>query len=682
MIHAVEQEGPSPEWTVAEPPAAAPEVNPVAQLFRIMRGRWLPATAVAALLGPALGVAGFLSGTELYQSQAILRVYPQESNILYQTGDGSVLKTFETFVKAETTYVASHPVMALAAERLRADFPEETRDMRVSDLVGSIEIRRSDSLIVMKTKSQEAEFARAKLAAVVDAYLERKDDTEANRAAVRLSRLQEREEELALRLQDIRARVLEVGGEFGIEALRKAHVEKVARIEELTARQAELRSTLASLEAETGASTADMANQEILRATLLDRALADLNFDKAKREAELETLLSRYAPDAAQVRDKRQQVAVLERALGDRREQIRLLGQTGALTDGGAESAEESTAEIRAVLNKVDGQLATAREEARVLNGKQVELSAFAEAEEETRSLLEETRKALEVIRLETDRALPGYTVVMSPPVRPDEPSEDSSKMLGAAGFAVGGVLAFGGALGLAIGNRRLRHSDDLGSCSHLAPVIRVGRRGADAATEADALRNALQLWPLRRPQAVGRARLIGVARLDRGAPSAMARDLAESFARARLQTLLVDADLASEALTRDLDLVGTPGWREALAAGCAPLSLPMGESLQLCPAGTGTETSDRSVGVKALREAVNMMAEGREVVVLHAGSLSESLSAELVLSVCDIAVIETRRGDRLSAIRPRIEAVAGLAAQGAGLVFTNARRADPGLPA
>ena len=127
-----------------------------------MRGRWKHALGGAMLLGTALATIGLMSGTKLYESQAILRVFPQESNILYATGDGSVLKTFGSFVKAETTYVASHPVMSRATDTITAENPEMKGTLTTSNLSGSIEIRRSDSLIVLQDQKQGSGVLRAR----------------------------------------------------------------------------------------------------------------------------------------------------------------------------------------------------------------------------------------------------------------------------------------------------------------------------------------------------------------------------------------------------------------------------------------------------------------------------------------------------------------------------------------
>ena len=104
----------------APPPAppTEPVSSPLAGVTRLMRGRWMLLGCLSGVLAPALAVAGFMTGTKMYASQAILRVYPQQTSILYEQGDDSVLKTFDSFVKAETTYVASAPVMDRATETL------------------------------------------------------------------------------------------------------------------------------------------------------------------------------------------------------------------------------------------------------------------------------------------------------------------------------------------------------------------------------------------------------------------------------------------------------------------------------------------------------------------------------------------------------------------------------------
>ena len=663
-----------PDDALAAPGSAAPEPNPVAGLARAMRGRWKLAVGGAALLGPAFAAAGFLSGVELYASQAILRVFPQESNILYATGDDSVLKTFDSFVKAETTYVASNPVMERAAVTLRAGHADLAADLKATDLAGSVEIRRNDSLIILTTKSRDAVFVSAKLGAVVDAYLGLKDEADAARTAVRLEELRLRETDLVSRLAALRASQLEIGGEFGSDAIAKAHVEKIAQIEAIAARKSEVAATLATLEANAGPSSADMSDQEILRATLLDRGLADLSFERAKKMSELANIRARLADHMPEIHWKREEIAVIETAIADRREQIRILGQTGALTDTSAGSTETSVTEIRALYEKVAEQLDAARADARDLNRRRVELDAISKEVAEAQELLEETRRALEVIVLESGRALPGFTVLMSPPSEPAEPSEDNSKLLAAAGLAGGAAVAAFAALGLGLAERRLRFGETLAPVAHLLPVVQVSAAGPKDREAADRLRNEIQLRPLRGPRLVRRAPVIAVVRPASGGSGQLARALAESHARARMRTLLIDADLGGNP-----DPHGPAGLRELLAdgPGSAEPQEAEGGFLELL-AGRHSAIRDDTVAAPAIRAVIDRLAEGFDAVIVSAGSLEDRLASRFVLATADIAVADIRPSDPRAIVLRHAERVDGLPRHGAVAVIRDARPGDP----
>lgn len=663
---------------LTEPPAP-PEQSPLAGLVRAMRGRWLVSAAAALVLGPLCATGGFLSGTQLYQSNAILRLFPQESNILYRSGDDSVLKTFDSFVKAETTAVASDPVMDRARTRLTADWPDLAATMSTRDLAQSIEIKRNDSLITLTTKSRDPAFAAAKVDAVVSAYLDLQAEAETARSNVRLAELQTREESLLSRQAEIRRKMLEVGGEYGTDALAKAHVEKVAQIDALAARRAEVEATLAALRTAAGESSADMSDNEIMRATLLDRALADLNFDRAKRLADLSTLLLRYPEASPQVQDLREQIAVIDQAMAERREQIKVLGQTGALTDTSGANAEASQAEIAALLDKVSGQLAEARAEARELNGKRADLEGLQEEADDVRKLLEETSAALEMIRLEAGRALPGYSAVLSPASLATQPAEDSRKLLAAAGLGGGGMLPFAVALVLGLTSRRLRYSDALLPFSHRVPVLRVVPRRNPAPSEPDRLRNALLLHPLRQPHPAGAARVMTFTRLDHGAPSQLALDLARSFGSAGLRVLLIDADLAEGSLSSHLDLAGKPGWSELLLGQTAE-PVAIAECLAVLPAGNRNQKAELTTGIAGLRALVSRLSQDRDLVLICARDAGASVLTDLLMSLSDLAVAEVCPGDRKTVVADQVLRLDTLPRQGGCLVFQSARPGDPGL--
>ena len=662
-------------------PAAieAPQPNPIAALARAMRGRWKAVAVSAALLGPAISAAGYFEGVQLYESQAILRVYPQESNILYATGNDSVLKTFDSFVKAETTYVASEPVMVRSVAALALSRPDLANELKTSDLSGSVEIKRSDSLIVLKTRSKDRNFAREKLEAVIASYLALKSEAEEKRSAVRLSELHDREAEISQRLSALRADQLEVGGEFGLSALAKAHIEKIAQIDGLSGRKAEVAATLAALEAESSVSSADTSDQEIMRATLLDRAMADLSFERAKLKSELAGLQASFTEANKMFFKENEQavldqIGVIEKAIDDRREQIRVLGQTGALTDVAASDNDTTVAELKSLFEKVSSQLEAARQEARDLNRRRIELDRIESEIDEAQSLLEETRHALEVIRLESGRALPGYAVVMSPPSQSVDPAEDSRKMFMAAGMIGGFFLAGALILVLALFERRLRFAETLAPFEDRIPVHQVSDADEADGYAADLLRNELQLQNLRKPRLVGKAPVIAVTRACNGETTDLARSLAESFARARMKTLFVDADLGN--LDEE---VSATGWQNVLLGQASePRANAQTDGLWELPEGTPGTLEDRMVSAPMVRTAIEQASQSFDVVIVSAGSLKDRLSAQLILSNSDVGVLAMTPSDSRADVFAQIDRLDELPRNGSVAVMRNALRGDP----
>ncbi|WP_164659296.1 hypothetical protein [Tropicibacter sp. Alg240-R139] len=662
-------------------PAEGPEPNPVQNLARAMRGRWKHAIGGAMLLGPALGGIGYLSGAQLYESQAILRVYPQESNILYATGEASVLKTFDSFVKAETTYVASHPVMSRAVDTITASQPEKRGDLSAKDLSGSIEIKRRDSLIVLKTKSREPGFAQQKLDAVVVAYLQLKVEAEDARSAVRLSELYNREQELVQRLAQLRATQLEVGGEFGMNAITKAHIEKIAQIDSLAARKSEVAATLTALQADRGGASADTSDEEIMRATLLDRAMADLNFERAKLMAELAGLRAGYEGQSnarfrLKVSAKLDEIAVIETALADRREQIKVLGQTGALTNASADGNDTSVVEIRSLYSKIEGLLDAARAEARDLNRRRIELDQVEQDIDEARDLLEETRHALEVIRLESGRSLPGYAVVMSPASLPIDPVSDSRKMLAASGMMGGAGLALMLALAMGLTERRMRFGESLTPVEHQVPVLQVSSAGLTDAHAADLLRNELQLHPLRKPRLVGKAPVIAVTSADDSQTTDLARALAESHARAQMKTLFIDADIGAANSSESAN-----NWRSFITDTLSGPTYAQGANgIWELPQGPTCDLEDSGVSAPMVRDALDEVLYDFDVVIVSAGSLCDRLSCQFVLPAADVGVLQIIPSTRKDAVFAQINRLDGLPRNGSVAVLRDALPGDPWL--
>ncbi len=657
-----------------------PEFNPLQALGRLMRGRWLPLLAISALVAGSGGAIGFSTGTEVYEGRTIIRISAREPSILFANSDNSRLKLFQAFVKGETTYVASHPVMARAAEIVAADPSAVGTETTAKSMTDAVGIQRNDALIVITAASTNATLAAAKANAVVEAYLALTAENELDRSNYREGELAAREAELLTKLERSNHQMLEVGGEFGSASLAKAHIAKVAQLEALLTRRAEVEATLEAMRAKTNLAGTDMGDVEIKRATLLDRGLADLTFDKAKREAELVALLRRYVDGSPKVIEKRQEIIIMDAAITARREQIGVLGRTGALTDAETSSEDETISEIEAVLAKVNTQIAEVRDDAKALNGKRLRLDFLQEEHDETRRMLDETRRALDAVRLESQNAMPGLIEVLTPAIVPDAPIKNKRKVFGAVGFAGGGLVAM--ALFLFIAARRglVRYSDDLWRLTPRMPLLSVmprQRRLDGPDRDVDQLCNTIQLLP---DHGVGRfrtTRIIAVGGAD-GADSAdLAHALGDSFTRRAIPTLLLDADLVSGSLTKSLGLQDAQGWREMLS-GRAPMVQVDPSGMTVRGAGVYESVLDDNVSAQMVRDALSAAGQEFDVIVLNLGGLCGSLSATLVAASADLVIGVVQPGDRLDEVDRSLRRVDELSRMGAAIVFYDAAQVDP----
>lgn len=659
----------------------APEPNPIASVARAMRGRWKWSVGGALVLGALMGTGGYMSGIQLYESQAILRVFPQESNILYATGDDSVLKTFDSFIRAETSYVASHPVMSRALQTLVEVSPEFATELKVRDLAGAVDIRRSDSLIVLTTRNPDPSFALQILEAVVGAYFDLNLEAEEARSGVRLAELRDREKELVTRLTDLSVDQLRIGDEFGNDAISKAHEEKIFQIDALSLRLEEIETSLAGLEANNGNTSVDAADTEIMRVSMLDDIIGSLGTQRARLLGELATLRVDYA-DRTNVRFEQRQrslveeIFVIDTALEERREQIRLLAQTGALTDATSKDVEQNIADTRALRDRISTQLGAARAEARDLNRRRIDLDRVGQEIVAAEKLLDETRRALEVIRLESGRALPGYTVLMSPPSKASDPVDDSRKILAAAGIAGGGALSFMIALILGLSERRLRFAETLTPYEYRLPVLQVSAAGDADMDAADRLRNELQLHPLRRPRLVGKAPVITVVRAEPGPTSDFGLTLAESYSRARMKVLFIEADMG-QSVEGDTGI----GWSDLLCGD--EIALPEAtEAALLYKLSTGSSgrLDDRTISAPMVRSAIERLARSFDVIIVSGGSLQDRLSCQFLLSAADVGVLAMRPTDLRTSILMQIERLDNLPRNGAVAVMRHSLPGDPWL--
>jgi Mrp family chromosome partitioning ATPase len=677
------------EFLETDTPAEA--LDPLGIVLRSLRGRERRVAAIVICVALLAAICAYLFVKPIYQSAGVVRVLAREQKILYADADDSRLRLYDAFVSAEMQLIQSRPVLDSALSDLHAPrsglrhAPED-----VGDLAAMIEVSNKKGLVTVAGRSGDPELSAAAVNAVLSSYEAGNEAARGRQYDVRRTELSARESELEALLEQLNFRYLEIGGEHDVSTLAKAHVAKTAQLEVLEQRIDELGNTILQLQA-TGGVGADVGNVEIQRATLLDKATADMTYERAKRLASLETLRRRYRSSHPKLRSAELELLSLESAITERREQITTLGKAGALTGGSGGSTQQSLDELETVMQKLVARRQAVREEASELNSKRIRIRSVVTEQDRVSELLEETKRALDVVQVESHNDLSRSVVVVSRGKIPDGAIDDKRKpaALGAAVF--GGLGTFASFVLGTLLMSRVRFSDDLDqSATKLLASVAEEEPCAQAPllTAAHELRNE---FDLRMPANIDRPLVIGVVASTTGSgATSMAEALARTYADKSREVLLIDADLREHGLTQLHKLDQAPGVLEVVSAvtslSRAAEALPAeGANLHLLPAGA-VERVSTSAGylseltVDDMQDLLNLARDEYNVVVVDLGELSSGRQSAVGAALVDRVVMVGARDESKRKLATALHLLERLAPEKTLLFFNRAHQWDPAL--
>lgn len=643
-------------------------------LLGALRGRMVLGALIGLLLAILFAAGIFFTTKPVFQSQGLMRIVARESKILYANSDDSRLRLFDAFVAAEVTYLTSRPVLDrtlrnLQAANIKAGWPQE-----VGDIAKAVNITSQKGLVTISGKSGTGETAAALVNGLLDAYAELRLEQNETRQDFRTSELTGREASLLEQLKAIDEKILDVGQEYGQDAIAKAHVNKISQIDEVSTRIDELSSTITQLETVGFATDADAGDAEIKRSMLLDNSMASMTYDRAKKAAEASSLEKRYKADHPKVIAAKAEIAILDTAIENRSQQITALGRTGALTSGGEEKKEQSTVELKALLAKMQERKSTLESEALDLIGRIVKLGYLKEERAQTRERLDETRRVLEEVRVESRNALPGVTEVVARGSVPDKPFEDKRKAMAMVGMMGGlgmgfGLIAFWGMVFPTI-----RSEGDIAGLGK--SVVAAGSLGSPQ-EPVDKLRASFHLALSRSTGTLGRTVAVIGGGKDSGATT-LANALALSFQQTGARTALIDANLLNPALTGALgatEAAGITDWMTGSRPDLIPLTQANG--MTLLAAGRNRTVGDNAIAPRDVSRILEALASGSDIVVADCGSANRVLSSTLFAAQADLAVLVLRRGTSLGEARAAVASILA-ASRRQILVVLTGRPASP----
>jgi uncharacterized protein involved in exopolysaccharide biosynthesis/Mrp family chromosome partitioning ATPase len=664
-----------------EPQAA---LDPLGILRRALRGRE-SRVALAMLLVALLGAMGAYFGINpAYQSSGMVRVMAREAKVLYSDSDDSRLRLYDAFVTAEMELLRSRPVLEAALEDLysreNVNFPLPGD---VGDLAGMFSTSSKKGLISVAARSPYPELSAASVNAVLGAYEASNEASRRRHFDVRRSELSAREQELQSALVALNSEYLATGGEHDAGTLSRAHIAKTAQLEVLEERISDLGNTIAQLQA-TGGVGADVGNVEIQRATLLDKATADMTYERAQRLAALETLKRRYQPSHPKLRAAEGELAILEAAIDERREQIATLGKAGALTGGSSGSTDQSLSDLEALRGNLETRRETIRREASELNSKLIRIRGIVTEKDRVEGLLAETKRALDEVLVESQNDLSRAVEIVAFGKVPDGPIDDKRKpaALGAAVFGGLGTLACFVLFTIVVG--RVRFSDDLDArASGLLGAV-IGDAGeGEVAGAARKIRNELDLrWPSK----AAHPPVIGFVATSAGAgATSLTSALGRHYAGAGLRVLMIDANPAACATER-------PTAGGVLAEhGSASLQDALNDfprdtgSLELLAANpeepnalSGLERSELSL--EDMQQMLNAARAEHDVVLVDFGVLQAGGQAAVGSALSDRVVVVASSGERKQRISETLDLLERLAPSRQLLALNRMPAVDPRL--
>jgi Mrp family chromosome partitioning ATPase/uncharacterized protein involved in exopolysaccharide biosynthesis len=560
--------------------AADPQQSPLRKIRRLLRGRWWLAIVLAIGWGAGLGYAGYRYVTPTYQSVGIIEVKPYVPRVMFQTEETSVMPMFDKYVASQVGLMKSPRVLDQAMEdprwsRLgRGMSPEAKQEFRESL---SITSERSSNLIRVSFVDENVEAASDAVASVIQAYMKIFGERDIKADQERFRVLEERRTALINETNQIGERIERLAREYGSQTLDQMYQFKLEEMHqfEQALQQTELELLSAGLPLDPDESIDFSATtrpvgpdwdtmsprqlagvDEHMRALIAQKNTLDLQVDMAKL---------RYSENHPQLRDLREQLALLVSTIETYAQEVRRDGPLGwkppeASRDDGVMTEAEAR-KLWAKRAQLKILHAAARERALALGRQDLEITRLREQRESVKERLEQTKNRIEQLNVES--SVSGRIEIISSGVGLPAPVNGGKrKQLVALGGVGGASMAMMFVMFLGYRDKRLRTFEDAGL--HLQNMRVLGllpmlpenlgdpANAAMAGYSVHHIRTMLQLGP---DAEANKAFAITSAAPGTGKTS-LTLALGLSFASAGSKVLLIDCDLGGGGLTRRLQAI------------------------------------------------------------------------------------------------------------------------------
>jgi Mrp family chromosome partitioning ATPase/capsular polysaccharide biosynthesis protein len=701
------QERAVPPAALPAPGGAAPkgDLSPVQMLHRSLRGRYLFVVPLALVLAALGGVAGWRWTKPQYRSDALIEIKYNAPAV-----DGSAYQTsttpYQVFFESQKMLIMSRRVVDRALEEPAwTELHRPLTPQVVHDFIDNLEVKpqRGTEYLQISYLDPDPRVAAAAVNAVIGAYVKVYEEDEQHLESTRLHLLRKRKQELEARIHQMEAETDEVVKRYGSADLAPLQNDAVRRTTELADAIGQIELALASRSAE--APTPPSAGPAAEPATSVpdhpltpeqiaqnDGTMRNYLDEQRKLQENLDILcqVRRYGESHPQVIEARyllQQItARIQQYAGELNAVQQATGRPAVGGAGGGQPAATMATQPTEFLRTQEKRLMA------LLDNARAEMTTLA-TEEVLQSRREQNlrrdREESEVISkridsLENQEKMGGRLTVISGGEIPLSPEPDRRIKFAAACAAFGGAMPVGLFVVFGLLRRRYKYADetvaDLAPSAPLLGVLPTLYEPLDedsamlAAQRIHQIRVMLQATMPARPTA---AYLVTSASAGEGKTS-LAMSLALSFAATGLRTLLIDADLVGQQVTRGMQARDLPGLREALRAGSLDGCLRRtAAGLCVLPVGNAGAHDACAVSPAALQELMREARRYFQAILIDSGPVLGSVEAAMLARDVDGVLLTVAQGQQAPVVRRALQHLGSLGATVCGFVFNRARSSD-----
>ena len=661
-------------------------------LHHSLRGRYGLAASLGVALGVVIGSAAWLMMTPHYRSESLIRISYDIPRVIQASQDYRPMDAYEAFMQSQVALISSRRVVAEALKNpqwaeIGIVFTQDSSDGFATDL--KVEHKSGTEHLKVSYESKDPVTASLAVRSVTDAYVALYNSIDRKAADEKTQALVIRRDELKKKSTQLENLMRDQSVEFGSSNVDRFYDASVQQLTKVESALIDVRIAMALTQGTRQGASFRFTPQQIAR---FDPTMARYMAEREQLETDLERLRLRgYGEGHKQIQQVQGALDLVAQRIRDYALEYQstqptlAAGNPGVTQNGQPSLVGRSLDELKAD----ETNLAALNKE---IKQQMVTLGAKKLGVETTRSDLDKVRSELADVNqrlasFEVENALSGRLSVLSNGEVPLLPYRDRRLQYTAAGALGGFLFPAGLMVAVTSARRRYRDSDDATSSGGFAQIPLLGilpqlpERLTDPDVAADAAQCVHQIrvmLQVKAPSGTSNSYLVTSASPGEGKTSLVA-SLALSFAAAGSRTLLIDADLIGQRLTRGYRMDEKQGLREIIdgsmhGSGVYATGITR---LSMIPAGISDGRDACTVSSPVMARLLDHAAKDYDVVLVDSGPILGSLEALVVAGLTDGVILTISREQQKPLVDRAIRQLHSVGARIAGMVFNKAEHRD-----